>query len=122
MNPHLESRSENTSKISATTEEGLEISEISISRYRRVLYFVAHRVLGNHKDAEAAVQSCLLSVSRSAPSFEREGSFRGWLVRVLIGETLAILRKNRVRSTTCSEVVRESFAFSVSSKMGNSAA
>lgn len=105
MNPHLESRSENRSETLAVPEENLETFEISISRYRRVLYFVAYRVLGNHRDAEAAVRSCLLSVSRSVPSFEREGSFRGWLVRVLIDETLAILRKNRIKSSMCSEVV-----------------
>jgi RNA polymerase sigma factor (sigma-70 family) len=122
MNPHLESPSENRSETLAVTEENLETSEISISRYRRVLYFVARRVLGNHKDAEAAVQSCLLSISRSTPSFKHEGSFRSWLVRVLIDETLTILRKNRIKSTMCLEVARESFAFSVPPKMGNSAA
>jgi len=85
--------------------------ETSLSQYHRLLYFVAHRVLGNHWDAQAAVQSCLLSVSHNAPSFEREGSLRGWLVRVLIDEALVILRKNRIRPSRRAEVALKPFAF-----------
>jgi DNA-directed RNA polymerase specialized sigma24 family protein len=108
MNPYLESWSENRRETLAVSEEYLETFEISISRYRRVLYFIAHRVLGNRRDAEAAVKSCLLSVSRNVPPFEREGSLRGWVVRVLIDEALAILRKNRIKSIMCSEAVPKS--------------
>ena len=112
MNTHLESWSDNRREALAVSEEYLESFETSISRYRRVLYFVAHRVLGNHRDAEAAVKSCLLSVSRNAPSFEREGSLRGWLVRVLIDEALAILRKNRIKSIMCPGAVPKSLDLS----------
>jgi len=83
MNLHLESLSENRSETLIVSEEHLESFRISILRYRRILYFVAHRVLGNHGDAEAAVENCLLSVSRNVPSFECKGSFRGWLVKSL---------------------------------------
>ncbi len=85
------------------SEECLETYETSSLRYRHVLYFVAHRVLGNYSDAETAVESCIISVSGNVPSFKNEGSFRGWLVRVLIDEALAILRKKRMiadRDTT----------------------
>ena len=112
MNTHLESWSDNRREALAVSEEYLESFETSISRYRRVLYFVAHRVLGNHRDAEAAVKSCLLSVSRNAPSFEREASLRGWLVRVLIDEALAILRKNRIKSIMCPGAVPKSLDLS----------
>ena len=108
MNHHLESWSENRTEALAVSEEYLETFELEVSRYRRVLYFVAHRVLGDHRDAEAAVQGCLLTVSRNVPSFEREGSLRGWLVRVLIDEALAMLRMNRIKSIMCSEVVPKS--------------
>jgi RNA polymerase sigma-70 factor, ECF subfamily len=87
--------------------ETLSISPITpdnfyvlFARYRSLLHFVAYRVLCNHEDAEDAVYSCLLSASYSVQRFEYEGSFRSWLVRVLIGEALAILHKNRTESTT----------------------
>ena len=96
MNPNT--RSENRIEAFAVSQADLKTLEMRISRYRRLLYFIAYRVLGNHTDAEQAVQSCILTIPRNVPSLEHEGGFRAWLVRVLINEALAILRKNRVRS------------------------
>jgi RNA polymerase sigma factor (sigma-70 family) len=96
MNPNT--RSENRNQAFAVSQADLKTLEMWVSRYRRVLYFVAHRLLGNHADAEQAVQSCILSIPRKVPSLEHEGGFRAWLVRVLINEALAILRKNKLRS------------------------
>ena len=70
------------------------------SRYRNVLYFVANRVLHNHEKAEEAVQGCYLFASRNVPQWNDEGTFRSWLVRVLIDEALIILHKKGSRSTT----------------------
>ncbi len=91
-------RSENRVEAFAVSQADLKTLEMWVSRYRRVLYFVAHRLLGNHTDAEEAVQSCIRSIPRKVPSLEHEGGFRAWLVRVLISEALAIRHKNRFRS------------------------
>jgi len=91
-------RSENRVEAFAVSQADLKTLEMWVSRYRRVLYFVAHRLLGNHTDAEEAVQSCIKSIPRKVPSLEHEGGFRAWLVRVLINEALAIRHKNRFRS------------------------
>jgi hypothetical protein len=69
-----------------------------LSRYRRVLSFVAYRVLSNQEEAEDAVRNCLLS-AYNAPRFECEGAFRSWLVRILIDEALLILYKKRTGVT-----------------------
>jgi hypothetical protein len=74
-------------------QENLDSLDVPFSRYRRVLYRVAYRVLDNHQEAKDAVRNCLLAASRNAPRFENEGAFRSWLVRVLIDEALAILYK-----------------------------
>lgn len=66
------------------------------SRYRRLLLFVAQRVLGNPDRADMAVENCLYSASRHAPAFDCEGSFRSWLVRMVIDEALAILHGRSV--------------------------
>lgn len=73
-----------------------------------MLHSLAYRVLGNDRDAEDAVRSCVLSVRRNVRSFEHEGSFRAWLVRVLIDKALAIFDKNRAKSTTASSGVLRS--------------
>jgi DNA-directed RNA polymerase specialized sigma24 family protein len=92
-------QSENKSEAVAVSQADLTTLEMWISRYRRVLYFVAYRVLGNHTDAEDALQSCMQSIRRKIPSLEHEGGFRASVVRVLIDEALVILRKNRLRSS-----------------------
>jgi RNA polymerase sigma-70 factor (ECF subfamily) len=60
-----------------------------------VMHFIACRVLGGPERADDAVEKCWLKASRNPPRFEYEGTFRGWLVRVLIDEALAILRENQ---------------------------
>jgi DNA-directed RNA polymerase specialized sigma24 family protein len=65
------------------------------SRSRRLLYFVASRILGDSEHAEKAVHNCYFSASREPHDVAHEGAFRSWLVRILINEALAILRQRR---------------------------
>jgi DNA-directed RNA polymerase specialized sigma24 family protein len=80
--------------------KNLETFDVLLSRYRRVLYQVAYRVLDNHEESEDAVRNCLRAASYNAPRFESEGAFRSWLLRALIDEALAILHRERIRLTT----------------------
>jgi len=41
------------------------------------------------------IEACRVRASQRSLEFEQEGAFRSWLVRVLIDEALAVLRKNR---------------------------
>ena len=84
-------RSGNEDEPLSNSQGNLEALDVLLSRYRRVLFLVAHRVLGNHEEAEDAVQNCLQTVSNRVPRFENEGAFRSWLVRVLIDEAVTIL-------------------------------
>jgi hypothetical protein len=79
----------------ATREVSDEFARFS--RYRRLLHFIACRVLGNAEDAELAIQNSWLIASRSRSAPDGESAFRSWLVRVLINEALAIVRHS-VRS------------------------
>ncbi len=69
---------------------------VRASQYRRLLYFVAHRVLGNPERADIAVENSLYSASRRATAFDCEGAFRSWLVRIAIDEALAILHGKNI--------------------------
>jgi DNA-directed RNA polymerase specialized sigma24 family protein len=70
-----------------------EVFDTWFSRSRKILHFVACRVLGGPERAELAIHNCWLTASQKRPSFDREGAFRSWLVRVLIDEALAILHR-----------------------------
>jgi hypothetical protein len=67
--------------------------EQRFSRCRGLLYFVACGVLDCCDGAEDAVENWRITASRNPSSFEHEGAFRSWLVRVLIDEALVILRR-----------------------------
>ena len=69
---------------------------VRAARYRRLLYFVAERVLGNADRAAIAVENCLYSAAQNVTAFDREGAFRSWLVRLAMDEALAILHGRRV--------------------------
>jgi DNA-directed RNA polymerase specialized sigma24 family protein len=103
MNDESEPRRDNDQAMLNISPIRSEIVKATFSRYHRVLYLVAYRVLLNHGDARDAVQSFFLSASNSVPQFDCEGSFRSWLLRGLIDEALAILHKNRSRATSCVE-------------------
>jgi DNA-directed RNA polymerase specialized sigma24 family protein len=111
MNHESELRPDNGDEILNISQVRSEVFKATFSRYHRVLYLVAYRVLFNHGDAGDAVQSFFLSASNNFPQFDCEGSFRSWLLRGLIDEALAILHKNRSRSTSCSVPIADPLNF-----------
>jgi DNA-directed RNA polymerase specialized sigma24 family protein len=109
MNVVSQSYSGTEDETRSNWQENLDSLDVPFSRYRRVLYRVAYRVLDNHQEAKDAVRNCLLAASRNAPRFENEGAFRSWLVRVLIDEALAILYKERIGTTMSPEPILDLF-------------
>ena len=55
---------------------------------RGLLRFVASRLLNGPDEIAEAVERCFHTASRYPMSFEYEGEFRSWLVRVLVDEAL----------------------------------
>jgi DNA-directed RNA polymerase specialized sigma24 family protein len=76
-------------------ESDPEIFEDRFARCRRLLHFLAARILGSQDEAEDAVRNCGAAASRNPPSFESEGAFRSWLARILIDEACALLRRKQ---------------------------
>jgi DNA-directed RNA polymerase specialized sigma24 family protein len=76
-------------------EKDLAVFEVRFLRCRRLLHFIASRVLGGSERADVAVENCRVTASRNPSRFEYEGAFRCWLLRVLIDEALAILHENQ---------------------------
>ena len=79
--------------------------DTQLRRYRGLLYFVASRVLEDRQGAEEAVENCLRAARRNPPTFDSEGAFRSWLLRILIDEALQILHQERSTSTGLLEPV-----------------
>src|SRR5258708_34275627 len=80
-----------------------EAFNVLFSKYRRLLYSLASRVLHSHEEAEDAVQNSSLLAFCKLPSFKHEGAFRSWLVRILVNEAVSILRQRKNRLPKFSE-------------------
>jgi RNA polymerase sigma-70 factor, ECF subfamily len=65
------------------------------SRYQRLLHALACRVLGGPEDAQDVVQNCLLQAFCKLKQFNHEGTFRSWLVRILVNEAITVRRKRK---------------------------
>jgi DNA-directed RNA polymerase specialized sigma24 family protein len=69
------------------------VFDARFSRCHEMLYFLAFRVLGSPERADDVVENCRITASQNPPTFEYEGAFRSWLVRILIDEALVIVRQ-----------------------------
>ena len=79
-------------------EPHLTIFEDRFARCRRLLCFVAVRILGSQDEAENAVRSCLAAASRNQRSFESDGAFHSWIMRILIREASTLLHRKQLLS------------------------
>ncbi len=90
--------SSNSAEVSARGSRPLEhpaVFGVRFSRCSQLLHLIACRILGDPESTDNAIKNCWLTASRNPPRFEYEGAFRGWLLRVLIEEALAVLRESQ---------------------------
>ena len=85
-------RSENI-RMSNDLRQQSAVFDARFSRCREMLHFLACRVLGSPERADDVVENCRVTASQNPPTFEYEGAFRSWLVRILIDEALVIVRQ-----------------------------
>ncbi len=69
-----------------------------LSRYSPALYRMALRQLGNHEDAEDAVQDALLSAFTHISQFEGRSHISTWLHRIVINSARMQLRRRHGRT------------------------
>lgn len=68
-----------------------------------MMQLIADRILGNPERAQMAIRNCRHTAGRRLPRFKYEGEFRGWLLRVLIDEALALRSEYpQTRQPNCS--------------------
>ena len=73
--------------------------EQQFSRCRKLLQFIALRILNCAEEADEAIKNCRRTASCNPPAFTSEGAFKSWLVRILIDEA-TILRNRQTNPTT----------------------
>ncbi len=63
-------------------------------RYSPMLFAVCRRYLRSREDAEEALVSGMFKVFAQIESYTGSGSFEGWMRRIVVNESLMMLRKN----------------------------
>ncbi len=64
-------------------------------RHQAVLYRLAVRVMGDHAEAEDALQEALLDAWRRIDRFRGDSAFSTWMYRVVTNRCIAMLRRRR---------------------------
>ena len=71
--------------------------EILISRYQKMAYNVAYRIMGNEEDAKDMTQEALIKVFRYIGNFRMDSSFSTWLYRIVMNVCKDDLRKKKLK-------------------------
>ena len=65
---------------------------VLVTRYQRVMYTVALRMLGNQEDAQDATQDAFVKAFQRLTTFDPNYRFYSWMYRILINECLNLNR------------------------------
>jgi RNA polymerase sigma factor (sigma-70 family) len=82
--------------ILACTQEEPRAQKLLYTRYAPVLYGVARRYMGNREEAEDVLLTAFYKIFAHIGKYEGNGSFEGWLKRIVANESLMVLRKRRL--------------------------
>ena len=66
-----------------------------VSRYQKVMYTVALRLVGNTADAQDATQDAFVKAYQRLASFDTKQRFFSWMYRILVNECLNLNRDRK---------------------------
>jgi RNA polymerase sigma-70 factor (ECF subfamily) len=69
--------------------------EALVRRYQRVLFSVAHRMLGNYEDAMDATQNAFVRAYERLDTYDPNRRFFSWIYRIAVNECLNVRRARR---------------------------
>jgi RNA polymerase sigma factor (sigma-70 family) len=72
-----------------------EMFEVIVRRYNPQLYRIGMAYLRNHALAEDAMQSAYVKAFFNLGKFQQGAAFSTWLTRIMINESLMVLRRHR---------------------------
>ena len=79
-------------------------------RHAGKLYGLALRYLRHPETAQDVLAEAWIKIFGKLNSYNREGSFEGWLKRIVVNESLMYLRKRRVQYAELSDAITETTA------------
>jgi RNA polymerase sigma-70 factor (ECF subfamily) len=101
---YLKQDPEDAQLVARTLEGDTSAFETLVTRYERVLFRVAWRMLGDYEDARDATQTALVSAYRKLDTFDARLRFFSWLYRILLNECLNARRDRRPHEAVSPEM------------------
>lgn len=77
------------------------------SQYAKQMYNVAFRITGNSFEAEDVVQESFIKAFSKLKSFKGEATFGAWLKRIVVNQSISLLRKQKTLFEPINESVAE---------------
>ena len=79
------------------SKKGNHLAQIQIyDKYYQAMYNVAYRYLRNSEDAKDAMQEAFLKAFSNLNAFEERKTFGAWLKRIVINQSLDVLKKKKI--------------------------
>ncbi len=90
-------------------------------RFAPMLYSVARRYMGNREDAEDVLLAAFYKIFAYLDTYQSNGSFEGWMKRIVANEALMTLRKRKLLIFGDEKLIQEaSDHFDIHAEMGAS--
>jgi RNA polymerase sigma-70 factor, ECF subfamily len=70
-----------------------------VRRYQRVLFSLAHRMLGDYEDALDATQNAFIRAYEGLDGYDPQRRFFSWIYRIVVNECLNVRRARRPRES-----------------------
>src|SRR5262245_60126107 len=77
---------------------------VLVTRYQKVLYTVAIRMLGNAEDARDATQDAFVKAYQRLGTYDPAYRFFSWIYRILVNECLNMIRGRRPQEPLMADV------------------
>lgn len=79
--------------IEACKQQNRRAQQLLFDRYSPIMFGVCKRYIKNKEDAEDVLVEAFFKVLTNIHNFKSEGSFEGWIRRIMVNEALMFLRK-----------------------------
>ncbi len=81
--------------IQACKKNNAKAQHMLYTKYAAMMLGLCNRYLNSRQDAEDVMMNGFMRIFNKISSFKGEGSFEGWMKRIMINEALGFIRKNK---------------------------
>jgi RNA polymerase sigma-70 factor (ECF subfamily) len=92
---YLSSDTEDRALVRLSLAGQTEAFGVLVTRYQKVMYTVALRMLGNQEDAQDATQDAFVKAYQRLATFDPSYRFYSWMYRIVVNQCLNVARDRR---------------------------